>query len=896
MTEVEGAVLFTDIEGSTERWDRQPGPMRAALERHDAQLQAAFAAPGLRILKHTGDGVIVVAERTDALVAAAVEAQRRLRAVDWGELGGLAVRMGVHHGRFHARDDDLFGSDMNLAARLMGGAAGGQIVLSASALAAAPVPDGCRTEPLGRFRFRGVQEPVEVHSLLYPGGAPAYAPYRSSEEGLGNLAAPPIHLLGRAEDQARLAELIRTPGLVSLVGPGGIGKTSLAVSVAARARPSFPDGLWLADLTTIGSDGDVLPLLAQVLRLETPADGRLDERVAQTLTDRSLLLVVDNCEHVLQGVQAALQVVLLAGAKATILATTQIPLGHPAERPLSLGPLGTIDEQDAAVDLFLERAARAEGGHAHAPADRGAVLDLCRALDGLPLAIELAAARTATLGLAEIVGHLRDRFRLLAGSGTGRHDALERTIAWSHDLLEESEQRTLRRLSLFDGEFDLDQAAAAADLDGLGAADALGALVERSMVVRATRAGRRGFRLYESIRHFARDRLEEAAEREATVDRVTHRVVHIGRDAQLAIDGPDQLAWFDRLERELPSIRIAVEHLIERDPEGAVTLLVQLYQFWMARANRLEALRWHERALEASAAVAPGLAARAWADAGAIAYFCGDLERSRALCTASLSASVAGGRPARPTAVLRLAALEVLAGEVDAATTLAEQALDTLRLEHDPPEPPETMAAIGSLFAMVGQASRGVEVCQTAIASHRAPSPTTEASDLLNLAFAYRVVDQHQAVGAYLAARTRAEAAGSRFYAATAAMGAGLSLRAAGRSDEALATLAEALPMARDLGMRDEVLAMLRGAAKVLRVQGRVEGDLLHLVSERERRAQATEGGPHLGRRPGRSSVELAAELGSAYGDLAAAAAELGVDEAIDLVGRAALGAHAPEG
>ncbi|MEQ1786197.1 MAG: tetratricopeptide repeat protein, partial [Acidimicrobiales bacterium] len=425
---------------------------------------------------------------------------------------------------------------------------------------------------------------------------------------------------------------------------------------------------------------------------------------------------------------------------------------------------------------------------------------------------------------------------------------------------------------------------------------ALARLVSRSMVTRLAGTTPPAFHLLESVRHFARARLRDADEDATTRARIAEHVVRLGAEARLWIDGPDQLQWFDRLERALPSIRIAVDHLLEHDPVVAHDLRVGLYQFWMARASRPDARRWIEVAYERAAAPDPGLASRVLADAATFAYFCGSLSQSRSLSERSILVSEQGAQPARPTALLRLAALQAFDGDPEAAVTTGAQALDTLDAVHVPPEPPETMAAIGAFLAIVGQAERGVEVCRAAIDRHRSPSPTTEASDLVNLAYAHRLLDPDEAVIAYQAALVRARAAGSRFYMATAAMGAGLSLRAAGRGDEALVLLAEALPMARDIGMRDEVLVMLKAAARVLRLEGSVDGDLLFLVAEREQQARHWEGGPTLGRRPVRSPSEVAAEIGAAYAELRVVAAELDVDQAIDLVDRAAARVHAPSG
>jgi tetratricopeptide (TPR) repeat protein len=338
----------------------------------------------------------------------------------------------------------------------------------------------------------------------------------------------------------------------------------------------------------------------------------------------------------------------------------------------------------------------------------------------------------------------------------------------------------------------------------------------------------------------------------------------------------------------MPSIRIAAERLLERDPEAALHLLVRLYPFWMERTSLREALRWLTAALERSVDPDPGLASRALADASTMSYFCGDLGQSRTLSERSIALAEQHGLPGRPSALLRLAALQAFAGEQEAAERSGEQALDSLEVEHRPPEPPEAMGAVGAFLALAGQPDRGIEVCRVAIDRHRGSSPTTQASDLVNLAYAYQLVDPARAVDTYLAAAERARAAGSRFSAATAAMGAGLCLRASGRPDDALVVLAEALPLARDLGMRHEVIVMVKVASRILRGKGSIDGDVLLLIADREQRAGQWEGSPTLGRRERRSPAEIAAEIGEDYPDIAAAAAELELDEAIDIIGRIA--------
>ncbi len=438
--------LFTDIEGSTRRWEADPEVMRAALADHDDVVRTAIEAHGGRVFKHTGDGVCAVFTSPSSAVEAAVAAQPVLE---------LPVRMGISTGEAELRGSDYFGAVLNRAARVMAAGHGGQILLDGQT---AGLLRGVDLVDLGARRLRDIAQPVKVLQVQAPGLRTEFPPLATQDPASGNLRVPTTSLIGREKELGEVAAALKAHRVVTLTGVGGVGKTRLALEVAARSADSFPDGVWVIELAPVADPAALPEAFAAVLGIIQQPGLSLADSVAAALEGRSRLLVVDNCEHVLDAAAEMIESILARSTTVSILATSRQGLQLADEQLWPLPALDTTGVDSAAVALFMERAqAVAPGIPLAAPDDADAVVEICRRLDGIPLAIELAASRMQSMTVTEVRDRLDDRFRLLVGSRRGRerHHTLRHAVAWSYDLLEEAEQTLLRRCSVFAGGFDL---------------------------------------------------------------------------------------------------------------------------------------------------------------------------------------------------------------------------------------------------------------------------------------------------------------------------------------------------------------------------------------------------------------------------------------------------------
>ncbi|MBX8690021.1 adenylate/guanylate cyclase domain-containing protein, partial [Mycobacterium sp. 20091114027_K0903767] len=467
--------LFTDIEGSTRRWEADADAMRTALTRHDEVLRTAVESHGGQVFKHTGDGICAVFTSPSSAVDAALAAQLALE---------LPVRMGIATGEAERRDADYFGVALNRAARIMAAGHGGQILLdgvTAGLLSAVDLVS------LGSKRLRDIAKPVDIHQVRAAGLRTDFPPLNTINARLGNLRVPTTSLIGRELDLAELHAALKVHRLVTLTGVGGVGKTRLALEVAGRSADAFPDGVFVIELAAVGDPAAVPDSVATVLGITQQAGLTVAESVAAALQGRTRILVFDNCEHVLNAAADLIETILAQSSTVTILATSREGLRLKDEQ---LWPVPSLDIDDdmgsTATALFIERA-QAVSPHASftAPAEGAAVVEICRRLDGIPLAIELAASRMVSMTATEIRERLDDRFRLLVGSRRGleRHQTLSQAVQWSYDLLDADEKSLLTTLSVFNGGFNLAAACAVAGSgDELETLDLLDALVRKSLL------------------------------------------------------------------------------------------------------------------------------------------------------------------------------------------------------------------------------------------------------------------------------------------------------------------------------------------------------------------------------------------------------------------------------
>jgi predicted ATPase/class 3 adenylate cyclase len=588
--------LFTDVEGSTRRWEADADEMRIALAAHDEVLRAAIEAHGGFMFKHTGDGVCAAFSSPRAAVDAAIAAQRELE---------LPVRMGIATGEAELRGADYFGAVLNRAARVMAAGHGGQILLAAST---AGLLSGVDLLDLGPRRLRDVPMPVGVFQVRAPGLRVEFPPLRALDKSPGNLRPATTSFIGRKSEVTQVQAAVRAQRLVTLTGVGGVGKTRLALEVAAQLADEFPDGVWVFELATVTDPAAVPDAVAAILGITQQAGKTVSESVAAALEGRVRLLVFDNCEHVLDAVADLIEAILAQSATVRIVATSREGLGVADEQvwPVpSLDLSGGIDS--SAVNLFVERA-RSVAAHVSVakPEEGTAVVEICRRLDGIPLAIELAASRMASMTASEVRDRLDQRFRLLVGSrrGLARHHTLRHAVAWSYDLLDEAEKTLLERCSVFAGGFDLESACAVAGSDDdFATLDLLDALVRKSLLVADRSSGRTRFSMLETIRQFAEEQL--VAGGAATEVRAAHSRYFAGCEADIVAlwDSPRQRDAYDWFTIELANLRTAFRWAADHG-DLDVAAPIAIYAAWFGYlTENYEPIAWAEELIEPARAV-----------------------------------------------------------------------------------------------------------------------------------------------------------------------------------------------------------------------------------------------------------------------------------------------------
>ncbi len=583
-------LLLADVENSTRLWETQPEQMTAALALLNRTVDEAVAAyDGARPVEQgEGDSFVTAFARASDAVACALALQR-------APFAPIRIRIGVHTGEIQLRDDSNYaGPTVNRAARLRDLAHGGQTVLSGvtEALVADRLPEGVWLTDLGSYPLRGVPRPERVLQLCHPDLSNEFPPLRV---GTGvtshNLPAQLTSFVGRQAEMAELHQLVSSNRLVTLTGAGGAGKTRLAVEVAAQLTADFGDGIWYVDLAPITNPAVVPLTAARTLSLpDQPGRSTMDTLI-RFFGAKTMLLLLDNCEHLLDACGSMVVELLAACPQLTILATSREPLGLPGELSWRVPSLPLADE---AIELFTDRARRSRPNFVVGEDNRALAQEICERLDGMPLAIELAAARVRALSLRQIVDSLHDRFRLLTGgarTAVRRQQTLRASVDWSHTLLTEPERVLFRRLAVFAGGFDLDAAqavCASSDAETYLLLDELSLLVDKSLVVAedsGTDTGGMRYRLLETVRQYAQEKLGESGEGDEV--RTRHRDYYGARATELESQGlaglEQLLQWADV---ELDNLRAAFAWSRENaDPETALRLVSSLQLFWLTRSR-----------------------------------------------------------------------------------------------------------------------------------------------------------------------------------------------------------------------------------------------------------------------------------------------------------------------
>ena len=622
-------LLLADVEGSTRLWQTQPEEMTAAVAQLDRTVSHVVATRGgvRPIEQGEGDSFVAAFGRASDAVTAALDLQR-------APLAPIRLRIGLHTGEVQLRDEgNYIGPTINRTARLRDLAHGGQTVLSRAAedMVVDRLPDGAWLTDLGTYPLRDLPRPERVVQLCHRDLRNDFPPLRTPKSvGAHSLPVQLTSFVGREAEIHEVRRLLADNRLVTLTGAGGAGKTRLAVEIAARIAAEFSDGVWYVDLAPI-TDPDVVPIaVARALGLPDQPGRSTMDTLLRFVRDRQMLVVLDNCEHLLDASADLVVTLLDAAAGPTVLATSREPIGVTGEATWRLPSLSVAD---AAIELFADRARHARPDFAVDDDNAPAVAEICRRLDGMPLAIELAAARVRALSLADILDGLRDRFRLLTGgarTAVPRQQTLRASVDWSHALLTEPERALFRRLAVFLGGFDLEAAQAVAgggDVERYQVLDQLTLLVDKSLVVAEDTAGRMRYGLLETVRQYALEKLGESGEANAV--RARHRDHYTALAALL--DTPGRADYERRLEQaeiEIDNLRAAFAWSRENsDVELASALASSLQPLWQARGRLQEGLVWFDAVLAGldtrHPGMAPAVCARALADRAMLANWVG---------------------------------------------------------------------------------------------------------------------------------------------------------------------------------------------------------------------------------------------------------------------------------
>jgi predicted ATPase/class 3 adenylate cyclase len=693
-------LLFTDIQGSTRLWEAEPEEMAAALRRHDEIMRAAIEGTSGYVFKTVGDAFCAAFATAPAAIEAALIAQRELVAQTWPTSRPITVRMGLHTGVCEERDGDYFGPVVNRAARLEAVAHGGQVLVSGATaeLLSGALPGDTGLRDLGAHRLKDLGRAEQVFQLEAPLLPSSFPPLTSLDnpELPNNLPMLLSAFVGRDAELSRVRELTSSSRLVTLTGAGGSGKTRLALQAAAEQIGRAPDGVWLVELAPL-TDGQQIPsAVAAALGIQDQSGPVQAEALIRALTAQDTLIVLDNCEHLIDAAAKFCEQVSRRCLRVRILATSREPLGIDGERvyrvpSLSLpGDVEAVEEVAAsdAVRLFAERAR-----------DSGFILDgqsarlvatICRRLDGIPLALELAAARLSSMSLKQVSDRLDQRFRLLTGGSRNampRQQTLQATVEWSFGLLAPAERDTLRRLAVFSGGFDLE---AAEDLcttqavDAFDVANLLGSLVGKSLVVADHAADSVRYRLLETIRQYAAQDLLRA-EGDATVLEVRIRhaeyYLRLAAAAGPSLVGHGQAEWMHRFDTEWDNVRAAFAHFAADDrPDDIIRLTIPLYRFILTRGHA-DVLDYARPAIDRAAATPSALLANGMVVAAQVMRMLVRSDRAQMAAArhyaerALAMAKEVGDRQTEARAMSTLAESLDLDGDHQAARELAERAV-----------------------------------------------------------------------------------------------------------------------------------------------------------------------------------------------------------------------------
>lgn len=687
--------LFSDIEGSTRLWETFPEAMGAALARHDALLRQSIENNAGFVFKTVGDAFCAAFPTAPDALAAAVNAQRALQAEAWGETGPLRVRMGIHTGIAEERDNDYFGATLNRVARLQSLAHGGQVLLSQSAyeLARDHLPSDVSLCVLGTHRLKDLLRPEQIAQALHPDLPAEFPPLQSLDKLPTNLPYQTSSFIGREREIAEIKARLQQTRLLTLAATGGVGKTRLALQVAVDLIDRYPDGVWFIELAPLADPALVVRALASVLNIADVPGRTPLETLVDALRTKTLLLILDNCEHLIAECAQVADTLLRRCPHVSLLATSREALAIPGETlyripPLSLPAPQTPSSveglsQYEAVRLFIERAVAVLPTFTVTNQNAPAVAQICACLDGIPLAIELAAARMRVMPLEQIASRLDNRFHLLTGGSRAalpRQQTLRALIDWSYELLSEQEKSLLRTLSVFAGGWTLEAAesvGADAGIEAWEVLDLLTRLVDKSLVVYEAYGPEARYHLLETLRQYGRERLTERGDLEGVQSRCRDFFLSLAETAEPHLLGAEQTEWLQRLEQERDNFRATLDHCEqEGNPEAAFRITRGIWRYWMIRGYLSEGRERMARLL-AIPGGSPLWRGRAYVTAGNLAYMQGDYPAARKEYEAgSPLLQAAGDEQGRAAVLSNLGLIAWQQGEFPAATAFTRESLE----------------------------------------------------------------------------------------------------------------------------------------------------------------------------------------------------------------------------
>jgi predicted ATPase/class 3 adenylate cyclase len=842
--------LLTDMEGSTRLWQQYHEAMRLALVRHDALIEGVVAARDGHLVRPRGEGdsrFAVFARASDA-VSAACAIQLALLEEPWDLPEPVRVRIGVHTGEADLQSGDYYGPAVNHCARLRAAAHGGQVVVSAvtaDLMREAPRADW-HLRDLGEHHLKDLQKPERIWQVVHPKLQADFPPLTFMNRRRDNLPTQLSSFIGRQRSLVELRRLLLSGRLLTLTGPGGIGKTRLALALADSVLPDYADGVWLVELAALQDPSLVPNAVATALSVQEETHSLLQETLIGSLQHRRVLLVLDNCEHLVQACAELAEALLRACPYVRVLATSREPLRATGEVTWLVPALVLPRARDARAEeiarteagrLFVERGQAALPHFELSEQNARAVADVCRQLDGLPLALELAAAHVRSLGVEQLAARLDDRFRLLVGGARAappRQQTLRATLDWSYELLTESEQDLFERLSVFAGGWMLDAAQAVCSGEGLEPGDIpilLSQLVDRSLVVADATSGEPArYLFHETVRQYARECLTARGALQSNARRHVAYNQALAEQAKPGLTGEASLEtrvmWLRRLEREHDNLRAALRWTIDsKQADLGVRLVGALWRFWWSHGLS-EGRRWLDELLllaEQSGADQSSVA-EALFGAGTLATEQGDPRRGEALLKQSLT--LFGGLSDRRGVVWSLIALGQTAraqGDSSRATTLLEEALALARDMEDGFATAWSLTALGQAARAQGDFGRATTLMEQGVALFRQLKTSGgigwAATTLGELASGIQG-DYSRATTLLEEALALARAIGDRLGIASALISLGTVARNQGNCQRAATLLQEALEHARDIGDRVGIARALTALGGVARDQG----------------------------------------------------------------------------